>query len=77
MILDKQVLMKVNNRTAQKYKDKGYDVPTKIGVYGNIIFDTDKSFYVKVEDLSYLKYSASFGIYTKTKGQISLTFLFV
>lgn len=51
MILDKQVLMKVNNRTAQKYKDKGYDVPTKIGVHGNIIFDTDKSFYVKVEDL--------------------------
>ena len=29
MILDKQVLMKVNNRTAQKYKDKGiiYDIP--------------------------------------------------
>ena len=51
MILDKQVLMKVNNRTAQKYKDKGYDVPTKIGVCGNIIFDTDKSFYVKVEAL--------------------------
>lgn len=33
--------------------------------------------YVNVEDLSYLKYLASFGIYTKTKGQISLTFLLV
>lgn len=51
MILDKQVLMKVNNRTAQLYKDKGYDVPMKIGVHGNMIFDTDKYFYVDVEDL--------------------------
>lgn len=51
MVLDKEVQIKVNNRTAQIYKDKGYDIPMTIGVHGNIIFDTTKYFTIKVEDL--------------------------
>ena len=51
MILDKQVLMRVNSRTAQTYKDKGYDIPMRMGSHGHMVFDTDAYFYVNVEDL--------------------------
>lgn len=51
MILDKQVLMRVNNRVAQIYKDKGYDIPMRMGSHGHMVFDTDKYFYVNVEDI--------------------------
>ena len=51
MILDKEVQMKVNNRTAKIYQDKGYDIPMRMGSHRKMVFDDTKYFTVKVEDL--------------------------
>lgn len=51
MILNKEVTLKVNNRTARMYENKGYDIPKYINKHGKICFDTSKCFVVKIEDL--------------------------
>ncbi len=51
MVLDKEVEVKLNNRIAKRYRDKGYILPTKIGTKGKEIVDTSKSIVVKIEDL--------------------------
>lgn len=51
MILDKEVKIRVNNRIAKIYQDKGYDIPMRVGSRGKLVYDDTKYFTVKIEDL--------------------------